>query len=63
LGDFRQDCALSLSNALVIIRAPLIGACADALANKKQLLLMSTSGCIFTTAALGLAGQSEACIS
>ncbi|WP_369960268.1 MFS transporter [Pseudomonas benzenivorans] len=48
--------ALSLSYALVILGAPLLGAYADAFACKKRLLLLSTLGCVATTAALALAG-------
>ena len=46
--------SLGLSNALVILSAPLIGALADAWAAKKPFLALSTSICIVSTALLGL---------
>jgi UMF1 family MFS transporter len=48
--------ALSLSYALVVMTAPLIGAYADARAAKKKLLALTTAGCILFTALLALAG-------
>ena len=47
--------SLSLSYAAVVLTGPLIGAWADAHAAKKQLLLLSTVGCIVFTALLWFA--------
>ncbi|HEY9099611.1 MAG TPA: MFS transporter [Thiobacillus sp.] len=44
--------ALSVSYALVILTAPLIGAYADAHASKKKLLWLTTMGCVGATALL-----------
>ncbi len=55
-ATFAWTATLSLSYALVIITAPVIGAYADLRANKKRLLLLSTIGCVLGTAALALAG-------
>ena len=44
--------ALSVSYGLIIITAPAIGSYADAHANKKQLLMITTIGCVAFTAAL-----------
>ncbi len=58
-GTFAWTLALSLSYALVIVTAPLIGAYADLRANKKRLLALSTVGCVLFTAGLALAGPSD----
>ena len=55
-ATFAWTATLSLSYALVIVTAPVIGAYADLRANKKQLLLVTTAGCVLGTAALALAG-------
>ncbi|MBS0337632.1 MAG: MFS transporter [Proteobacteria bacterium] len=48
--------ALSVSYALIMLTAPLIGAWADAHAAKKRLLALSTFGCVACTALLWFAG-------
>jgi UMF1 family MFS transporter len=48
--------ALSVSYALIMLTAPLIGAWADARAAKKKLLAFSTFGCVACTALLWFAG-------
>lgn len=48
--------AVALSNALVFLTAPLIGAAADARASRKRFLAFATVGCVGATALLGLAG-------
>ncbi|HEX9174261.1 MAG TPA: MFS transporter [Telluria sp.] len=48
--------ALAVSNLLLMVIGPLLGAYADLRGNKKRLLLASTAGCVATTAALALAG-------
>ena len=55
-ATFAWTATLSLSYALVIVTAPAIGAYADLRANKKQLLLFTTIGCVLGTAGLALAG-------
>ena len=51
--------ALSISYLLIIISAPAIGAYADAHANKKKLLALTTIGCVLFTAALYWAGPGD----
>lgn len=48
--------ALSVSYALVVITAPLVGAHADARVARKRLLAFTTLGCVGTTAALAGTG-------
>lgn len=47
---------LAVSNLLLMVIGPVLGAYADLHGNKKRLLLASTVGCVATTAALALAG-------
>src|SRR6266850_4788645 len=54
-ATFAWTAALSISYALILVTGPLIGAWADAHAAKKQLLLLSTIGCVVFTALLWLA--------
>ena len=61
-ATFAWTAALSLSYALVIVTAPVIGAYADLRANKKRLLLFTTAGCVLGTAALALAGPGDLAI-
>ncbi|MNR86889.1 Vacuole effluxer Atg22 like protein [compost metagenome] len=49
--------ALGLSNSLVILSAPLIGAIADARGTKKRFLALSTFICAVSTAILGVTGN------
>ncbi|PMZ90028.1 MULTISPECIES: MFS transporter [unclassified Pseudomonas] len=58
-GTLAWTSAISLSYALIILTAPLIGAYADAFACKKRLLLFSTIGCVTFTAGLALAGPGD----
>ncbi|MBW8370939.1 MAG: MFS transporter [Thiobacillus sp.] len=51
-ATFAWTLALSVSYALVMLTAPLIGAWADAHASKKKLLRLTTLGCVGFTAAL-----------
>lgn len=50
---------LALSNLLVMLIMPGLGAYADRRAAKKRLLGLMTLGCVASTAGLGLAGQGE----
>ena len=52
-------CALAVSYGAIIVTAPIIGAYADAHANKKKLLAITTAGCVLCTAALALVGPGE----
>ncbi len=58
-ATFAWTFALSISYALIVITAPLIGAYADAHAAKKRLLAVTTIGCIAATAALALVGPGD----
>lgn len=50
---------LAVSNLLVMLAMPLIGAYADLRAKKKRLLIWSTLGCVVTTAALAAAQRGD----
>jgi UMF1 family MFS transporter len=58
-GTFAWTLALSLSYAIIIFTAPVIGAYADAHAVKKKLLAITTSGCVLGTALLSLVGPGD----
>jgi UMF1 family MFS transporter len=58
-GTFAWTLALSISYAIVMITAPLIGAYADAHAVKKKLLAITTTGCVLGTALLSLVGPGD----
>jgi UMF1 family MFS transporter len=58
-GTLAWTVALSCSYALIIFTAPIIGAYADAHAAKKQLLAITTSGCVLGTALLSLVGPGD----
>jgi UMF1 family MFS transporter len=51
--------ATSLTNLLVLLSAPVIGAMADLGAHKKRFLAISTAGCVFATLMLAFAGRGE----
>lgn len=55
-ATFAWTAALSVSYALIMLTAPLVGAWADAHAAKKKLLALSTVGCVVGTALLWFAG-------
>lgn len=58
-GTFAWTLALSVSYALIILTAPILGAYADAHAAKKKLLAVTTAGCVLGTALLGLIGPGD----
>jgi len=58
-GTLAWTLILGLSNALVMLATPLIGAWADARAAKKLLLVATTSGCVVATAALAGVGRGD----
>jgi len=55
-GTLLWTLALSVSNLLVMLTIPLIGAWADAHRAKRFLLMLTTLGCVLSTAALSLVG-------
>ena len=55
-ATFAWTLALSISYALIVFTAPVIGAWADAHAAKKRLLALTTIGCVAATAAPVTAG-------
>jgi UMF1 family MFS transporter len=58
-GTLAWTLALGVSNALVMLTMPAIGAFADLRAAKKKLLVLCTAGCVATTALLALVGPGE----
>jgi UMF1 family MFS transporter len=58
-ATFAWTATLSVSYAIVMMTMPTLGALADLRANKKRLLLVSTVGCVMSTAALALVGPGE----
>jgi UMF1 family MFS transporter len=58
-ATFAWTAALSISYALIMVTAPLLGAYADVHAAKKRLLLVTTVGCVGGTALLALAGPGD----
>jgi UMF1 family MFS transporter len=58
-ATFAWTSALALSSAIVMLTMPTLGAYADLRAAKKRLLVLTTVGCIVTTAALAKVGPGE----
>ncbi|MHB9117217.1 MAG: MFS transporter [Burkholderiales bacterium] len=58
-ATFAWTAALSVSYALNMVSAPIVGAYADAYAAKKKLLLLTTLACVLFTAALALVGPGD----
>jgi len=58
-GTLAWTLALGLSNALVMLTMPIIGAYADARAAKKKLLMVCTAGCVLGTALLAEVGRGD----
>jgi len=58
-ATFAWTLMLGVSNALVMVAMPLIGAYADLRARKKWLLTLSTIGCVAATAALAAVGPGD----
>ncbi len=61
-STFAWTAALSVSNALVLLAGPVVGAWADAHAAKKRLLFFTTVGCVLATACLALASPGAVAI-
>jgi UMF1 family MFS transporter len=58
-ATFMWTVTLGVSNALVMVAMPIIGAYADLRARKKWLLAVSTGGCVAATAALAAVGPGD----
>lgn len=58
-ATFAWTAALSVSYALILLSAPVVGAYADAHGAKKRLLAVTTAGCVVFTAGLSLVGPGE----
>lgn len=58
-ATFVWTVALAVSNLLVMVSAPVLGAYADARAAKKALLALTTVGCVLFTAALALTDRGD----
>jgi MFS transporter, UMF1 family len=58
-ATFAWTAALGLSNAIVMIVMPALGAYADLRAAKRRLLMLATAGCVLTTALLSFAGPGD----
>lgn len=58
-ATFAWTAALGLSNALVMVLMPGLGAYADLRAAKKRLLALATVGCVAATATLALVGPGD----
>ena len=58
-GTLAWTLALGLSNALVMLTMPAIGAYADARGVKKKLLIACTAGCVLSTALLAEVGRGD----
>ena len=58
-GTLAWTLALGLSNALVMLTMPVLGAYADARGVKKKLLVACTAGCVISTALLAEVGRDD----
>ncbi|MBL8326357.1 MAG: MFS transporter [Rubrivivax sp.] len=58
-ATFAWTLALALSNAIVMLTMPAIGAFADLRAAKKKLLMLSTAGCVLATGMLAGVGPGD----
>ncbi|MGZ8096529.1 MAG: MFS transporter [Methylosarcina sp.] len=59
LGTLLWSLSVGAANFIVMISAPVIGAIADYRASKKRFLLISSIGCIVTTAMLAMVGPGD----
>lgn len=59
LGTLLWSLSVGTANFVVMVSAPVIGAMADYQASKKRFLLISSIGCIVTTAMLALVGPGD----
>ena len=58
-ATFLWTLAMGITNFLVLVIAPVLGAVADRRAWKKRFLLVTTVGCVVFTALLGVAGPGD----
>jgi MFS transporter, UMF1 family len=58
-ATFAWTLALAVSNVLIMLTMPAIGAWADLRAAKKRVLMLSTIGCVASTAALAFVGPGD----
>lgn len=58
-ATFAWTLVLALSNLIVIVTAPLLGAMADARGIKKKLLGLATAACVISTAGLAMVGRGD----
>lgn len=59
MGTLLWTVAFAITNAIVLLTAPFLGAIADHGAHKKRILVVTTIGCVLFTAALGFAGPGD----
>ena len=62
-GTLLWSISIGISNTLILLTAPILGAIADFSAAKKKMLAISTVGCISMTALLGFTGPDQLYIS
>lgn len=58
-GTLYWTIAIAITNALVLVSAPVLGAIADHRANKKRFLALTTTGCVVFTALLATIGPGD----
>ncbi len=58
-ATFLWTLAMAITNLIVLVSAPVVGAIADHRAWKKEFLFVTTVGCVVFTAALGFAGPGD----
>jgi UMF1 family MFS transporter len=58
-ATFLWTIAMAITNTLVLLSAPVLGAIADQGAHKKRFLLFTTVGCVLFTAMLGFVGPGD----
>jgi UMF1 family MFS transporter len=58
-GTLYWTIAIAITNALVLVSAPVLGAIADHRANKKRFLALTTTGCVTFTALLATIGPGD----
>jgi UMF1 family MFS transporter len=56
-ATFLWTTSIAVGNAMVLLSAPVVGAIADHRASKKRFLLITTAGCVMTTALLGFVAE------
>ena len=63
MGTFLWTIAIAISNALVVLSAPVVGAIADYRAHKKLFLGFTTIGCVVFTGLLAITGPKDVALS